>query len=293
MKLPGGYRIATPAAVVLLVAFFLPWITVSCAGQPVGQFSGLDLTMGVEGAGGAMPDLFLIPLAGLLAIVLAFLAAKNGVIKPALDVFALGALAILPVIVLLLRFYGAQQEAAASGFGLHFRLGFYGVVLGLLGLAAGGIWNWWEHKHASATPDPWFGISASSPPPLPQPLPPPPTDPEAAKLGPTEVPPTVLPAQSIPRAELIILKGEFEGRRFPLLGDNILIGRSVRCDIQIPDRSVSREHVRIRYYEGQWFIQDQQSAAGVVVNGRKILAGPLQNGDVIQLGETHLRFSAG
>jgi pSer/pThr/pTyr-binding forkhead associated (FHA) protein len=94
-------------------------------------------------------------------------------------------------------------------------------------------------------------------------------------------------------AEFVVLSGESEGRRVPLLSDNILIGRSPRCDIQIPDRSISREHARIRYYEGRWFIQDQQSAAGIIVNGKKMLAGPLQDGDIIQLGETRLRFSAG
>lgn len=76
----NGKVISGPAAVLIIVLFFLPWITVSCEGIPVGEFSGYHLASGTvpEGsddifAGGQVegdPILFVIPLIGLVTLVL-------------------------------------------------------------------------------------------------------------------------------------------------------------------------------------------------------------------------------
>ncbi len=76
----NGKVISGPAAVLIIVLFFLPWITVSCEGVPVGEFSGYNLASGTvpQGSddifsGGQVdgdPILFVIPLIGLVTLVL-------------------------------------------------------------------------------------------------------------------------------------------------------------------------------------------------------------------------------
>ncbi len=76
----NGKVISGPAAVLIIVLFFLPWVTVSCDGIPMGEFSGYHLATGTapEGSedvftGGQIdgdPILFAIPLIGLVTLVL-------------------------------------------------------------------------------------------------------------------------------------------------------------------------------------------------------------------------------
>lgn len=70
---------------------------------------------------------------------------------------------------------------------------------------------------------------------------------------------------------------------FPV-ADNFLIGRSRANHLQLNERSISRQHARLRCAQGAWFIQDQESRLGVYVNGRRVLATRLNPGDQIQIG---------
>ncbi|MCB9420409.1 MAG: FHA domain-containing protein [Ardenticatenaceae bacterium] len=76
----NGKVLSGPAAVLIIVLFFLPWVTVSCDNIPVGEFSGYNLATGTapQGSedvftGGQIdgdPILFAIPLIGLVTLVL-------------------------------------------------------------------------------------------------------------------------------------------------------------------------------------------------------------------------------
>lgn len=76
----NGKVISGPAAVLIIVLFFLPWVTVSCDDIPMGEFSGYHLATGAapEGSGELFADgqidgdpiLFAIPLIGLVTLVL-------------------------------------------------------------------------------------------------------------------------------------------------------------------------------------------------------------------------------
>ena len=68
------------------------------------------------------------------------------------------------------------------------------------------------------------------------------------------------------------------------------IGRSTDCAVQIPEDSVSDEHMKVEYKLGTFITTDLQSANGVVVNGRTVRRASLKSGDVIQLGGAILRF---
>lgn len=51
----------------------------------------------------------------------------------------------------------------------------------------------------------------------------------------------------------------------------IIIGRSRQCDIVLPSENVSRRHARLYTTRDGLFIEDLNSANGVIVNGRRIL----------------------
>lgn len=125
-------------------------------------------------------------------------------------------------------------------------------------------------------------------PPAPPPAPvsqPRPTPPAA----PVYAPGTVRPAD-MPRAWLEGTAGAAGGQRFWLQKADTLVGRSTVCDVQIPDPKVSRRHFMIRFAQGAFFLQDQQSAQGTWINGERVLAQRLHNGDRITVGDTVLIF---
>ncbi len=68
-------------------------------------------------------------------------------------------------------------------------------------------------------------------------------------------------------------------------GGSHVIGRSSRADVVIPDRSLSRQHARLRLDNDTWLIEDLGSRNGTLVNRQKI-AQPtaLRPGDVVGLG---------
>lgn len=68
------------------------------------------------------------------------------------------------------------------------------------------------------------------------------------------------------------------------------IGREKRCDLIIPDRSVSRLHAEITFSRGAYVLRDV-GRSPTRVNGRKLREPyKLQAGDVVQVAEHEFRF---
>ena len=94
---------------------------------------------------------------------------------------------------------------------------------------------------------------------------------------------------SIP--ELVVKPLHGEAYHFPLEKDVISIGRSKRNDLVLADQWLSRHHAELRSDEGDFTIADLESRNGTYVNGEKIARIiPLQNDDVITLGDQQLTF---
>lgn len=74
------------------------------------------------------------------------------------------------------------------------------------------------------------------------------------------------------------------------LKDGFVIGRGSPCDLRLADGSVSRQHARLRYAKGAWFIQDLGSAGGTFVNRQRIQAASLNIGDQIKIGQASFSF---
>ena len=84
---------------------------------------------------------------------------------------------------------------------------------------------------------------------------------------------------------LIILEGEQTGQRWAIDGDEFVIGRGASCSLVLPERQVSREHIRIYTEDDTYFLQDLNSKNGTWVNGEQVKGGivNLRDGDEISI----------
>lgn len=92
------------------------------------------------------------------------------------------------------------------------------------------------------------------------------------------------------RGRLIVREGPAANAVFPLIEDLSYLGRSPDNDVPLPDPTVSKRHCSISIRDRTYVIEDLQSVAGVLVNGRKVLKAHLKDGDAIRLGETEMQF---
>jgi hypothetical protein len=94
-------------------------------------------------------------------------------------------------------------------------------------------------------------------------------------------------------ASLQCLTGADVGRCFALAEARTELGRSLEVAVRLRDIAVSRRHACIRQQEGAFLLEDQDSPNGVYLNGKRVEAPQaLQDGDIIELGRTLLRFQA-
>ncbi|MDJ0955961.1 MAG: FHA domain-containing protein [Arenicellales bacterium] len=93
--------------------------------------------------------------------------------------------------------------------------------------------------------------------------------------------------------ELTINKRNTKLFRHSIDGGAITIGRNPDNEIYLNSPSVSREHARISFLEGAWFIEDLASKGGTLVNDIKIQHAELSDKDVIQVGQYKIDCSFG
>lgn len=70
----------------------------------------------------------------------------------------------------------------------------------------------------------------------------------------------------------------------------LVIGRSMRCDLTLSDRSVSRWHAELLRDGDQWVVRDMGSTNGTRVNGWRVRRAVLEPGDVVALGAQRVVF---
>lgn len=108
------------------------------------------------------------------------------------------------------------------------------------------------------------------------------------RLGPIEfelVNPSKAPQrpEATPKWSLQVLKGEHEGKKFPVTG-SLTFGRSVKCELCFGDLELSRRHCEFFLVEDNLEVKDLGSANGVYVNRERITTAVLQAGDQLQMG---------
>ena len=90
-------------------------------------------------------------------------------------------------------------------------------------------------------------------------------------------------------AVLVGLNGTYAGYSIPVR-DGFVIGSSFACALRLSDPSVSWQHARLRFVNGQWYIQDMKSKSGLYVNGKRVQAVPLNKGNRIRVGSIEFEF---
>lgn len=84
---------------------------------------------------------------------------------------------------------------------------------------------------------------------------------------------------------LIILEGEQTGQRWTIEDDEFTIGRGSSCSLVLPERQVSREHIKIYNENARYFLSDLDSKNGTWVNGDQVKGATveLKDGDEISI----------
>jgi hypothetical protein len=93
-----------------------------------------------------------------------------------------------------------------------------------------------------------------------------------------------------PEAVLSVVRGAQAGTDFLLEGPLVTVGRDAENDVLIADENVSRHHCEIRYAGGEFEVVDLGSTNGVILNGRLVREGVLEDDDRLELGQTLLGF---
>ncbi len=94
-------------------------------------------------------------------------------------------------------------------------------------------------------------------------------------------------------ARLVTLAGPAAGEVFELAEDELTIGRDSGNPVPIADPSLSRRHCAIARRQDTWFVRDLGSFNGTFVNGVRITEQALQDGDHLNVGDSHLVFRNG
>jgi len=247
----------------VILGFFLPIISVSV----LGFGTGFSLSV-VASLGGNQTSLYLILLGAIATLILAFLPSNS---QNQSSLFLIGQVAGLGlgVLIILIMLLTASSWASTLGVSNYVSMflspgiGAFALILGY-GLAGVGLFIQFV---------PFVGQSFQRT--------------SSAPSFPSQMPGLAQAAG----ARLEFVQGNLSGSLIPIQGD-INIGRSRDNQVQLTDLRVSRLHARIRYAQGAWFIQDQNSTAGTWVNRKRITATRLNPGDQITIGDTTFIFHA-
>lgn len=262
MNSPGKW-FARAGALLVMLGFVLPSLLVSCSGM--GGF-GKPFSLAELSSQANQPLLYLVPLGAIAILIFSLLPAHS---RDQLSQFLVGQVAgivagVLSIIVSIISLN--SQINQFGGFKITPEYGLFVLVGGYL-LVGIGLGMQRNELGSGALDDAFVDANRFR--------------------GAVEVAPSLRaiepPLQEMgPRLELV--RGNFPYNLIPISHDVLSIGRSHECDLRLPDSSVSRQHALIRSYQGMWFIQDQGSSGGTLINGRPIEATRLNPGDQITIG---------
>jgi thermitase len=173
------------------------------------------------------------------------------------------------------------------------------IILGVLGCGGVFLLGLMVFALVRATrrqvPPPAAAVPVYAPPPVATP-----GAPAQWSSAPTPQWPAAAPAPPRPQAPiassawgaLTVIAGPAQARSYTLGGAESLIGRGDECAvILIGDGTVSRRHALIRNDGRQVTVEDAGSSHGTYLGGLRVSSPvPMRQGDVLQIGQTLLRF---
>ncbi len=269
--------LARGGSLAVLLGFVFPSMVVSCSSLPSARqaYSLLDIAQEAQSLG-----LYLVPLAMIVVLVLSFLTAANASLELTYFWARVAATGISLLTLLFVTLYLNDQLSQynfdlSPAFGMLFLAGGYlllavGLVMELQGLGARPAP--YMPMMDFAAPSPGYAPPVYSPPP--------------------QAPPVFEPLESPAQtggALLQVTHGQAQ-KSFYALWDNLSIGRSATNQIILNNSAISRQHALIRYVQGMWFIQDQNSTGGTYVNGERVQGCRLNPGDQVTIGDITFVF---
>ena len=94
-------------------------------------------------------------------------------------------------------------------------------------------------------------------------------------------------------AALVVIYGMELGRKYNLDQATVIIGRSSKCEVQVDQESVSRNHAKIITTDQSIILRDLGSTNGTYVNDQLIDEYVLKDGDLVKIGRTIFKFLSG
>ncbi|WP_407692889.1 sigma 54-interacting transcriptional regulator [Pyxidicoccus xibeiensis] len=92
------------------------------------------------------------------------------------------------------------------------------------------------------------------------------------------------------RLKLLVLSGPEAGQSHSLTRPEYLLGKAPTCDIVLSDKTISREHLRLKVHEEHVVATDLGSRNGSSCDGRRFSELELHPGTIITLGTTELKL---
>jgi Nif-specific regulatory protein len=93
-------------------------------------------------------------------------------------------------------------------------------------------------------------------------------------------------------AQLVLLNGDQAGLVIPLAqGGRVTLGRHRTNQVVLEEDQVSRYHAEIVQEKDQWVVRDHASVNGTFVDGQKIRACTLEEGQIVRIGPVQMRFT--
>jgi serine/threonine protein kinase len=111
---------------------------------------------------------------------------------------------------------------------------------------------------------------------------------------PAQVPASTRPGEmSLARWVLRFISGKYQGGEFPVRANQeIVMGRATDVDMVLIEDMMSRKHAKIVTTDETIAIQDLGSTNGTFVNGEKIRAARLKEGDRILVGTSIIKLTS-
>lgn len=87
------------------------------------------------------------------------------------------------------------------------------------------------------------------------------------------------------RYYLVFETGSLQKTIYPLL-EATTIGRDTSNAIRLTDASASRNHARVRFWQGTWLVEDVGSTNGIIIQGERVGKASLKPGSSFRIGQT-------
>ncbi|MCB0948971.1 MAG: ATP-binding cassette domain-containing protein [Mycobacterium sp.] len=88
---------------------------------------------------------------------------------------------------------------------------------------------------------------------------------------------------SRPASPALTVRYEGSPRTFAA-GNDVVVGRDLRADVRIAHPLISRAHLVLRFEQGRWIAIDNGSLNGMFINGRRVPAADIVDGQQIHVG---------